>query len=81
MARQAMTSEWSPKMDSAWPANARAATCITYRSLSNKDLEAFFLEFLLHREEMDLETDMGVAFEKLRASKAKGVRFAHSHRN
>ncbi len=27
--RQAMTSEWSPKIDSAWVARVRAATCIT----------------------------------------------------
>jgi hypothetical protein len=29
VARQAMTSEWSPKMDKAWVATARAATCST----------------------------------------------------
>ena len=27
--RQAMTSEWSPKIDRAWVASVRAATCIT----------------------------------------------------
>ena len=39
--RQAITSLWSPKMLRAWPAKARAATCMTHGSNSPLILNMF----------------------------------------